>query len=206
MYLEFACYKFHANLYIPLSKATSRPPGLMLESADRQHAINSSRMADPFSFAASVVGVAVAALQTSKKLHSLVQDFTEAPGQLKMLAEQIERDATFLKCAVELICDHEALFRDELVGLVRDIHGQFANIHELIKKLSPRSRSRKLDRFKKLVTALWNSKKIENIIVQLEALRTTLALILGIAQYAEQRASRYVLGMLRGQQRLICVL
>lgn len=149
-------------------------------------------MADPFSLAASVVGVAVAALQTSKKLHGLVQDFRENPVQLRMLAEAIERDATFLKCAVELICDHEALFRDELIGLIRDINGQFANIHELIKKLSPESRSRKRDRFKKLINALWHSKKIENIFVQLEALRSTLALFLGIAQYAEQRASRHV--------------
>lgn len=183
----------------------------MLESVDpwttiKQHAINNSSMADPFSFAASVVGVAVVALQTSKKLHSLVQDFKEAPGQLNMLAEQIARDATFLKCAVELICDHEALFKDELVGLVRDINGQFANIHELIKKLSPGSRSRKRDRFKKLISALWHNKKIENIIIQLEALRSTLALILSIAQYAEQRASRQVFGMLRDQQRLTWLL
>lgn len=149
-------------------------------------------MADPFSLAASVVGVAVAALQTSKKLYGLVEDFKEGPGQLMMLAEQIERDATFLKCAVELICDHEALFKDELISLIRDINGQFANIHELIRKLSPEARSRKRDRFKKMINALWHSKKIENITFQLEALRSTLALILGIAQYAEQRASRHV--------------
>lgn len=147
-------------------------------------------MADPFSLAASVVGVAVAAFQTSKKLHDLVQDFKEAPGQLYILAEKIERDATLLKCAVELIQDHDALYKDELKGLIRDVNGQFANISSLIDKLLPKSTRSRGYKLKQMVRAIWQSKKIEDITLQLEALRSTLALILNVAQYAEQRSSR----------------
>lgn len=41
-----------------------------------------------------------------------------------MLAEQIERDATLLKCAAELIHDHDTLFKDALKGLIRDVNGK----------------------------------------------------------------------------------
>ncbi|KAI3393831.1 hypothetical protein diail_3558 [Diaporthe ilicicola] len=139
-------------------------------------------MAEPFSLAASVVGVAAAAFQISKKLHDLVQDFREAPGQLRMLADQIERDGIFLKCAMKLVNDHDALFKDELKGLIRDVNGQFANINGLIDKFLPKSRHRRRDKLKHMVSALWQSKKIEDITLQLEALRSTLALILNVAQ------------------------
>lgn len=147
-------------------------------------------MADPFSLATSVFGVATAAFGISKKLHGLVQDFREAPKKFEVLADQIERDATLLKCSVELIQDHEALFKQELKDLIRDINGQFANINGLVGKLLVGPRSRRRDKLKNMINVLWNSKKLEDIMVQLEALRSTLALIVGIAQYAETRASR----------------
>ena len=150
-------------------------------------------MADPFSLAASVIGVATAAFGVSKKVHDLVRDFREAPRQFGMLADQIERDATLLKCTVELIRDNEALFKEELEGVLRDINGQFANINGLVGSLLPKSGHRKRDKVKNMVTALWSSRKLEDIMVQLEALRSTLSLIVGIAQYAEQRVTRQVL-------------
>lgn len=148
------------------------------------------QMADPFSLAASVIGVATAAFGISKKLHDLVQDFRDAPKQFEILADQIERDAILLKCSVELVQDHEALFKDELKGLLRDINGQFANINGLVGKLLPKSRHRRRDRFHNMVRILWHSKKLTDIMVQLEGLRSTLSLIVGIAQYAEKRSSR----------------
>ncbi|ROW06852.1 hypothetical protein VMCG_04051 [Cytospora schulzeri] len=149
-------------------------------------------MADPFSLAASVIGVATAAFGVSKKLHDLVQEFRESPKQFEILADQIERDATLLKCSVELIQEHEALFKEELKGLIRDINGQFANITGLVGKLLPKSRHRKRDKVHNMIYVLFQSKKLNDIMVQLEALRSTLALIVGVAQYAEQRASREV--------------
>lgn len=147
-------------------------------------------MADPFSLAASVIGVAMAAFAVSKKLHELIQDFRDAPKQFGVLADQIERDAILLKCTVQLIHDHEALFKEELKGVLGDINGQFANINSLIKRLLPKSMGRRRNKLKNMITALWSSKKLEDIMVQMEALRSTLALIIGIAQYAEKRSSR----------------
>lgn len=150
-------------------------------------------MADPFSLAASVIGVATTAFAISKKVHDLVEDFKDAPRHLDMLADQIERDATLLKCTVELIQDHEGLFKENLEGVLRDINGKFANINDLVGRMLPKSRHRRWDRVKNRVNALWRSGKLENIVVQLEALRSTLALTVGIAQYAEKRATRQVL-------------
>lgn len=149
-------------------------------------------MADPFSLATSVFGVATAAFGISKKLHGLVQDFRDAPKKFEVLADQIERDATLLRCSVELIQDHKDLFKPELEDLLRDINGQFANINGLVEKLLPGSRHRRRDKLIHMINVLWNSNKLEDIMVQLEALRSTLALIVGIAQYAETRASRQV--------------
>lgn len=152
-------------------------------------------MADPFSLAASVLGVAATAATLSKKLHDLAQTFEDAPRQLDMLADQIAHNGTLLKFTVHLIKEHSGIFKEELRGIVHDVNGQFSNINSLFEKifLPSRPRQRRRDKLKAMVSAFWSSKKIEELMVELEALRSTLALILSVAQLAEAQISRQVI-------------
>lgn len=152
-------------------------------------------MADPFSLAASVIGVAATAVTVSKKLHEFVQAVEDAPKQLDMLADQISHNATLLECTVRLIDEHDGIFKEELRGVVHDVNGQFSNINSLFKKifLPPGTRRRKRDKLRKIIAAFWSSQKIDELMFELEALRSTLALILNVAQLAEARISRQVI-------------
>lgn len=148
-------------------------------------------MADPFSLAASVIGVAATAFTVSRKLHELVQGCRDAPQDFKIIAEQIRHNAIFLKCTVKLTEEHGDLFKDELKAVVKEVNGQFANISELFGRLLPKSTHRKRDKMKMRFWVLWSRKKTDELVVQLEGLRNTLSLILNLAQLAEVASSRY---------------
>lgn len=154
-------------------------------------------MADPFSLAASVVGVAATAVTVSKKLHDLVQAFEDAPKHIDTLADQIEHNAILLRVTVQLIDDHGGIFKDELRGVVHDVNAKFSVINGLFAKIFQRSRirHRKRDKLKTMVVAFWSSKKIEELMSKLEAVRSMLGVILSVAQLAEARISRQVLSI-----------
>lgn len=145
---------------------------------------------DPLSLTASVIGVASAALAVSKKLYELAQKVRHGHVELSRLAESIRNNAILLKCAVELIEQHESLFKDELKDVVRDINGQFHNITRLFEKLLPHKLSRKRERLRAKAQVWWSSSKIQELTVQLFALGNTLSLILDIAHLAEIKLLR----------------
>lgn len=139
---------------------------------------------------ASVFGVASAALTVSKKLYELSQKVRHGHHELLRLSESIRRNSVLLRCAVELIEQHESLYKDELKNLVRDINGQFDNITRLFNKILPHKLSRKRERFRAKALAWWSSSKIEELTQQLYALGNTLSLILDIAHLAEMKLLR----------------
>lgn len=147
-------------------------------------------MADPFSLAASVIGVAATALRVSRKLHELVQGYRDAPHELRTIAEQIRHNAVFLEYTAKLSEEHGDLFKDELKAVVKEVNGQFANISGLFDRLLPKSTHRKRDKMKMKFWVMWSRKKTAELVIQLEGLRNTLSLILNLARLTEVVSSR----------------
>lgn len=145
---------------------------------------------DPLSLTASVIGVASAALAVSKKLYELAENIRNGHSELLRLAESIRNNATLLRCTVDLIEQHESLFKDQLKDVVRDINGQFDNITRLFQKLLPHKLARRRDKLRARAQGWWKSSKIQELTAQLFALGNTLSLILDVAHLAEIKLLR----------------
>lgn len=136
-------------------------------------------MADPISLAASIGTIVGGAYKLAQALYDIVDTVRNAPQELSLVAQSLHHDATLLGCIIQLIEQHESLFKKRLEEVVRDVNWRFIIVHDLIRKCV-KGKGRML-RLRWLI----RKRHVLDLMHKLEGLKHTMKTVLSIAQIAE---------------------
>ena len=135
-------------------------------------------MADPFSVAASVVGVATAALQLYTSVSNFIRKVRNAPREMSQVGFSMIILSGIMDDIADVLKKGGDIYQKNLVDRVKAIVSMFDNIHEEVMQIiasSPKSKAQRV-----CSRILWSleARNMAQLLTRIEALKSSMHLVL----------------------------
>ncbi|KAH8179352.1 hypothetical protein LIA77_00871 [Sarocladium implicatum] len=140
-------------------------------------------MADPFSLAAGIVALLATANRIVNGLSKLAETWEDAPQDFLSIRMSMEHMIYCLGTAMSLIEEHSSLYTNEIKSMLSDIAWQFKLLQDVVDKCLRGN-------IKKWITRLqwlFQKQRIKGFMTKLEALKSSVSLVLQVAQLAKEQ-------------------